>query len=131
MRFKSLLLVVGFIPTLVMAEGAPIIESTRPHDSALDRISIENTLRPQYTNFTTDNAEGIAGYIYPAPVIPGAPSVNEDVVAKAAAPIVVKPMSAPAKPKAALRRDMPTLPKMGESIAEQALDNTDTLKPGK
>jgi len=131
MRFKSLLLVVGFIPTLVMAEGAPVIESTRPHDSALDRISIENTLRPQYTNFTTYNGEGIAGYIYPAPVIPGTPSVNKDVVAKAAAPIVVKPISAPAEPKAALKRDMPALPKMGMSIAEQALDNTGTLKPGK
>ena len=131
MRFKSLLLVVGFIPTLVMAEGAPVIESTRPHDSALDRISIENTLRPQYTNFTTYNGEGIAGYIYPAPVILGAPSVNADVVAKPAAPIVVKPISAPAEPKAALKRDMPTLPKMGMSIAEQELNNTGILKPGK
>lgn len=33
-------------------------------NSAEDRIAVENTLRPQYTNFVTYNAEGIAGYIY-------------------------------------------------------------------
>lgn len=66
--------------------------------------------------------------IYPAPVIPGTPSVNADVVAKPAAPIVVKSISAPAKPKAALKRD---IPKMGMSIAEQELNNTGILKPSK
>ena len=131
MKFKSVLLVVLLLPTLVMAEGVPVIESTRPNDSALDRISIENTLRPQYTNYTTYNAEGIAGYVYTAPVIPGTSSVNADVVAKPAAPIVVKPISAPAESKAALKRDMPTPPQMGMSIAEQELPTTAILKPGK
>jgi len=103
MRFKSLLLVVGFIPTLVMSEGAPVIELTRPHDPALDGISIENTLRPQYTNFITYNAEGIAGYVYPVPVIPGAPGADGDVVAKpAAAPIAFKAVPTPGKPAAAV-----------------------------
>ena len=39
-------------------------------NSAEDRIAVENTLRPQYTNFVTYNAEGIAGYIYDKP-LPG------------------------------------------------------------
>ena len=39
-------------------------------NSAEDRISVENTLRPQYTNFVTYNAEGISGYIYDTP-LPG------------------------------------------------------------
>lgn len=131
MKFKSLLLAVGSIPALVIAQGAPVIESTRPHEPLLDRISIENNLRPQYPNFLTYNAEGIAGYAYSAPVIPGTPSVNADVVTKPAAPIVVKPISAPAEPKAALKRDMPTPPKMGESIAELELPTTGILKLGK
>ena len=103
MKLKSLLLVVSFIPTLVTAQGAPVIELTRPHDPALDRISIENTLRPQYTNFITYNAEGIAGYVYPVPVIPGTPGANGAVVAKpAAAPITVKAVPTPGKPAGAV-----------------------------
>jgi len=39
-------------------------------NSAEDRIAVENTLRPQYTNFVTYSAEGIAGYIYDKP-LPG------------------------------------------------------------
>ena len=39
-------------------------------NSPEDRIAVENTLRPQYTNFVTYNAEGIAGYIYDKP-LPG------------------------------------------------------------
>ena len=81
MKFKSLLLVVLLLPTLAMAEGAPVVEPP--------------------------------------------------VVVKPATPIVVKPTSAPAEPKAALKRDMPTPPKMGMSVAEQELPTTGILKPSK
>ena len=36
-------------------------------NSAMDRIVVENFLRPSYTNFVTTNAAGIAGYVYEAP----------------------------------------------------------------
>ena len=37
-------------------------------NSAEDRLAVENSLRPQYTNFVTYSAEGIAGYIYDKPL---------------------------------------------------------------
>ena len=37
-------------------------------NSAMDRIVVENFLRPSYTNFVTCNAAGIAGYVYETPV---------------------------------------------------------------
>jgi hypothetical protein len=37
-------------------------------NSAMDRIVVENFLRPTYTNFVTTNAAGIAGYVYETPV---------------------------------------------------------------
>ena len=36
-------------------------------NSAMDRIVVENFLRPSYTNFVTTNAAGIAGYVYDTP----------------------------------------------------------------
>jgi hypothetical protein len=36
-------------------------------NSAMDRIVVENFLRPSYTNFVTQNAAGIGGYIYETP----------------------------------------------------------------
>ena len=36
-------------------------------NSAMDRIVVENFLRPSYTNFVTTNAAGIAGYVYDSP----------------------------------------------------------------
>ena len=36
-------------------------------NSAMDRIVVENFLRPSYTNFVTTNAAGIAGYVYESP----------------------------------------------------------------
>jgi hypothetical protein len=36
-------------------------------NSAMDRIVVENFLRPSYTNFVTQNAAGIAGYVYETP----------------------------------------------------------------
>lgn len=39
-------------------------------NSPLDRIAVENVLRPQYTNYVTMNAAGIGGYIYDK-VLPG------------------------------------------------------------
>lgn len=105
MKFKSLLLVVGFIPAMVMAQGAPKTASPIAPGASSSNNSPTYPLNPVATINALHGLAALpihpSGLVIAPPVGSGTPSAgtpgaNGGGVKPGAAPLVVKPDPSPA-----------------------------------